>query len=102
MFAQEKESALKDAVMMNNLARVPIHIIRLCILLLPAALLAGSAMRDATEVNWILWMGSAFQLGICFLTYFNTRSWRQPLGPLIITLYLVGLGWLWFGTKLED
>jgi hypothetical protein len=43
----------------------------------------------------ILALGAAFQLLVCCLTFLSTRSWRQPLGPSVITLYLIALGWLW-------
>ncbi len=97
------------------LNRLPIHVVRLGVLLLPAALLAVAAVRDEgtaplavfsdqplPPVNVVLWMGAAFQLGVCFLSYLSSRSWRQPLGPSVITLYLIGLGWLWVATKNED
>src|ERR1700677_4310569 len=101
MFERRITAPWENAAMMNTFARAPIHFVRLCVLLLPAALLACAALRDP-EVNWILWMGSAFLVGVCFLNYLNSRSWRQPLAPSIITLYLIGLGWIWFGTKQQD
>ena len=85
------------------LHRLPIHMARWGILLLPAALLLGIALRDeGTQTNWMLWLGAAFQLCICFLSFLSSNSWRQPLGPSVITLYVIGLGWLWFGIKQED
>src|SRR5262249_15961267 len=33
---------------------------------------------------------------VCILTFLSPNG-RQPLGPSIITLYLIALGWLWFG-----
>ena len=98
------ERAPEDAFMLKNIAALPIHFVRLCVLLLPAALLAGAALREQqpTETNWPLWMGAMFQVGICFLTFLSSRSWRQPLGPSVITLYLIGLGWLWFGAWIDD
>lgn len=75
---------------------------RLAILLLPTVLLLGAASRHGESVNWMLWMGSAFQFTVCSLSFFSTRSWRQPLGPSVITLYLIALAWLWFGNQRQD
>jgi hypothetical protein len=36
------------------------------------------------------------------LTFMSARSWRQPVGPSVITLYLVALAWLWCGTTSRD
>jgi hypothetical protein len=46
--------------------------------------------------------GFTFQLLICSLTFFSARSWDQPIGPSIVTLYLTAVAWLWFGDPLND
>jgi ABC-type Co2+ transport system permease subunit len=33
---------------------------------------------------------------------FTRRSWNQPLGPAIVTMYLIALAWMWFGVQTED
>jgi hypothetical protein len=43
----------------------------------------------------MLLLGSIFQSLVCCLILFNQRGWREPAGPSVITLYLIGLGWLW-------
>ncbi|MFO0866927.1 MAG: HEAT repeat domain-containing protein [Gemmataceae bacterium] len=75
-------------------------IAKLAVLLLPTGILLADAVRR--EDNIILWMGVAFQAGVCFLSFFARGAWRQPLGPAVITLYLIALSWLWFGDRAED
>jgi hypothetical protein len=43
----------------------------------------------------MLAIGSAFQLLVCWLNLCSRRSWRDPVGPSVIVLYLIALGWLW-------
>lgn len=75
---------------------------RLGFLLLPTALLLGVALRHQGAGNLALWIGVAFQATVCFLTFFTTGNFRQPLGPSVVTLYLIALAWLWFGVRVED
>jgi hypothetical protein len=75
---------------------------RLAIMLLPTALLAGAAMRYQGADNLLLWIAAAFQATICMLTFVSRRSWSQPLGPSVITLYLVALAWLWSTNNVND
>jgi hypothetical protein len=75
-------------------------IAKLAVLLLPTGILLADAVRR--EDNVILWTGAAFQAGVCFLCFFARGAWRQPLGPAVITLYLIALSWLWFGDHAED
>lgn len=85
----------------DTLGDLPAHAFRLIVLLLPTFLLAWLAGRQE-EANLILWLGTAFQACVCFLSFFSRGSWRQPLGPSVITLYLIALAWIWFGCKHED
>jgi len=73
---------------------------KLAVLLLPAGILLADAVRR--EDNIVLWTGAAFEAGICFLCFFSRGAFRQPIGPAVITLYLVALSWLWFGDGTED
>ena len=75
---------------------------KLFVLLLPSAILFAAAWREPGENRLILWMGTCFQASVCFLSFFSRGTWRQPLGPSVITLYLIALAWLWFGDKSED
>lgn len=71
-------------------------------LLLPALLMFVASLRCWDQKPWILWGGLAFQLVICALSFGSRRSWKQPIGPSIITLYLTALAWLWFGDPVTD
>ena len=75
---------------------------RIAVLLLPAALLGLAALRNWDQKPWILVGGMAFQLIICLLTFSSPRSWSQPIGPSIVTLYLTALAWQWFGDITAD
>ena len=75
---------------------------RLTVLLLPSAILLAASLRDPHHQNAVLWLGTAFQATVCFLSFFSGGGWRQPLGPSVITLYLIALAWLWFGDHRED
>jgi hypothetical protein len=88
----------------HMIGEIPALLCRVVILLLPTALLAFVSMRQGNHGNHniILWLGTAFQLCVCFLSFFSRGSWRQPLGPSVITLYLIALAWLFFGDKHED
>jgi hypothetical protein len=72
------------------------------ILLVPAALLLVAALRSWDQKPWLLLGGLAFQLLICLLTFFTSRSLDQPIGPSIVTLYLTAVAWLWFGDGIND
>lgn len=88
----------------RTLGDVPALLCRVVILLLPTGLLALVAARQGNQGshNIILWLGTAFQLCVCFLSFFSRGSWRQPLGPSVITLYLIALAWMFFGDRNED
>lgn len=75
---------------------------RASVLLMPAALLLVAARRQWEPTPWILISGFIFQILICACTFLSTRSWDQPLGPAIVTLYLSAVGWLWFGDTTND
>src|SRR5689334_14286988 len=75
---------------------------RATVLLLPATLLLIAALRNWEQKPFVLMGGLAFQLLICLLTFISHRSWNQPIGPSIVTLYLTGVTWMWFGEVLND
>jgi HEAT repeat protein len=72
-------------------------LVRPAVLLLPMALLLGCALRATHEsyaTTILLWIAIGFQAAVCCLTFIS-RPTRQPLGPSVITLYLVALAWIW-------
>ncbi len=77
-------------------------IARFTILLIPSGLLLLASLRHPQGHNLMLWCGTAFQGIVCAMTMLNRRNWRQPLGPSVITLYLIALAWLWFGDGRDD
>jgi hypothetical protein len=72
------------------------------ILLVPAVLLGLASLRCADQKPWMLWGGMGFQLVIWGLSFVSKRSWNQPIGPSIVTLYLTALAWLWLGDPVND
>jgi HEAT repeat protein len=75
---------------------------RLPLVLLPAVVLLAAGARSPDGSALILWVGAAFETAICLFVLCMRRSRRIALGPLIITLYLTGLSWLWFGDTVDD
>ncbi|HMF17208.1 MAG TPA: HEAT repeat domain-containing protein [Gemmataceae bacterium] len=76
--------------------------LRLGVLLLPTGLLLVASLRHDGSNSIMLWMGTAFQAGICILNIPNLRNSRQPISPAVICLYLIALAWLWWGSNTED
>ncbi len=76
-------------------------LVRMAFLLLPTCMLLVAASRQQ-QTNLVLWTGTAFQAAVCILSFLSRQSWRQPLGPSVVTLYLIALTWLWFGVITED
>src|SRR5260370_6582348 len=77
-------------------------LVRLALLALPACLLAAIAQRSPEDQSLILWFGAAFQAIVGWLTLSSRRAWQQSVGPIVITLYLTALSWLWFGDSVDD
>jgi HEAT repeat protein len=75
---------------------------RIVILLVPAGLLLAASFRASPDMRVMLWMGVLFQVLVCTLSFLSRRSREQPVAPSIITMYLIGLGWLWWGTNAKD
>jgi HEAT repeat protein len=73
------------------------QVLRALVLLLPTGLLLGASLRPGAEHRLQLVLGATFQVLVCFLSFLSRRGREQPLGPSVITLYLIGLGWLWWG-----
>jgi hypothetical protein len=47
----------------------------------------------------MLWIGTGFQLLVCALNFACRYGRRDSVGPSIVTLYVIALGWLWLGTR---
>jgi HEAT repeat protein len=75
-----------------------LRVARILFFLLPGGILLVASLRSPPQHSLMLWMGTAFQFLVCFLSLVSRQSWRQPLGPSLITLYVIGLGWLYLGT----
>jgi len=79
-------------------------LLRLSFMLLPTIFLLIASLRHTGlgTANVMLWIGTGFQASVCFLIFICHRTWRQPLGPSVVTLYLIALAWLWLGSQTED
>lgn len=66
-------------------------------LLLPCGLLLMASLRVDGPARKMLLLGTIFQFLCCFLSLLTPQGRRQPLGPSVITLYVIALGWLWLG-----
>jgi hypothetical protein len=65
-------------------------------------LLAAAAHRAPDGFSLILWCGTGFQVIIAIAASTSRRAWGYFGGPLVITVYLTGLSWLWFGDPTDD
>lgn len=71
---------------------------RMIVLLLPAGMLLVCSERATdSHTHLVLRLGVAFQGLVCVFTFFTRPAWRQPLGPSVVALYLIALGWIWVG-----
>jgi hypothetical protein len=74
-----------------------VGVARLGLLFLPVTLLLGASLRRG-EGAGLLWLGTLFQALACLLTVLSRSSWREPAGPALIMLYVIGLSWLVLGS----
>src|SRR5437870_1858400 len=72
--------------------------VRVLVLLLPACLLLIGVLRTDGQAQTMLALGAFFQILVCFLSFVSPRGWREAVGPSVIVLYLIALGWLWLAT----
>ena len=42
----------------------------------------------------LLGLGSLFQFLACGLSFCSRKGWREPVGPAVIMLYVIGLSWM--------
>jgi HEAT repeat protein len=71
----------------------------MAVLLLPALLLFIGCVRLDDGLNTMLWMGMGFQVLVCILSFLGRRGRAEAIGPSVVTLYIIALGWLWLGTR---
>ena len=71
-------------------------------LLLPAFLLLICTMRATGTPRVMFGIGSAFQIIVCSLSFLSKRGWQGPIGPSVVTMYLIGFGWLWLSGAQDD
>jgi HEAT repeat protein len=69
------------------------------LLMLPAGLLLICALRHEGSGNRLLWIGTGFQVLVCAINFISRHNRRDSVGPTIITLYVIALGWIWIGTR---
>lgn len=86
---------------LHSLVQVAHVAFRAAAMLVPTAVLALSSQRQVGDAT-MLWLGTAFQFCVCFLAFVSRGNWDQPIGPSIVTLYLIGVVWLWFGDTNGD
>jgi hypothetical protein len=72
-------------------------VVQTFVLLLPAALLLLGSLLTTERMHVILWLGAVVEIFVCTVLCLRQRGWRNAMGPPVITLYLIALGWLWVG-----
>jgi hypothetical protein len=74
-------------------------VLRIAALLLPAGLLILASIRTTGSGQILLWIGTGFQLLVCMFSFVSRASWRASVGPSLVALYLIALGWIWLGEE---
>ncbi len=65
------------------------------VLLIPAALLLLGSLLATNQTHVMLWLGAIVEILACTVIALRQRGRREPLGPPVITLYLIALAWIW-------
>lgn len=78
------------------------QVARALFLLMPGVLILVASLRTEGPTRTLLWLGAGFQAAVCLLHFLTPRSGRQPLAPALVTLNLIGLGWLWICVEPSD
>lgn len=50
----------------------------------------------------MLWIGAAFQVGVCLLFLWEQQNRSQSMPFAVLALYVIALAWLWFGVTEQD
>ncbi len=77
-----------------KLSSLPLRAARGAVLLVPAFLLLIGAERSSGGFSVLLGLGSLFQFLACGLSFLSRQGWREPVGPTVIMLYVIGLSWM--------
>src|SRR5262249_31397535 len=103
---QRRSAAMRTVPKSRPQGHVPclIALIRIVVFLLPGVLLLVGVLRTEGQARTLLALGSTFEALICWLSLGRRPAWREPVGPFVMTLYLLALGWLWIvpPTAAED
>lgn len=71
------------------------------VLMLPSLLLLLGTIRVQQlpdgQPHLTMWLGTVFQVVLCYFSIRGLRGWRPPSGANVLILYLTALGWLWLG-----
>jgi hypothetical protein len=86
----------------SPISNLRFYVVRILVLLLPSLILFFGCLRYEGRPNLMLWLGTAFQVLVCCLSFLSGKTYRQAVGPSVITLYVIALGWLWLGTANID
>lgn len=80
----------------NPPARGAALLVTLALLLVPPAVLGVAALRQQSA---LLAVGAIAQVLGAALLVRSRYAWRPPASAIVICLYLIALGWLWFATQ---
>lgn len=80
----------------NSPARGAALVVTLALLLVPPAVLGVAALRQQSA---LLAVGAIAQVLGAALLVRSRYAWRPPASAVVICLYLIALGWLWFATQ---
>lgn len=78
------------------------QVIRLAVLFFPTVVLLVAALRHSGSHATMLWLGTALQVGVCFLYLVAQNNRPQSMSLGVLAVYLIALGWFWFGVAEED
>jgi HEAT repeat protein len=91
-----------DCTLKDNTGYLLGRLVRVPVLFLPALLLTIAALRCQSQNVLMFWLAVLFQLLVCALALVSRQMWRQSMGPSVITLYVIALGWMWLGSAGMD
>jgi hypothetical protein len=82
----------------ESLAPFWLRLARALLLVLPVGLLVAITLRSSGSEMHLLWLGTLFQALACTLALVTRRGLWEPLGPVLIMLYVIALSWVLLGT----
>ena len=72
--------------------RCGLRVARCCLCRLFCCL--SGRVRSSGGSSILLGLGSLFQFLACGLSFCSRKGWREPVGPAVIMLYVIGLSWM--------